>query len=100
MTGEWPVDQIDHINLIKNDNHWFNLRQASSSQNQFNIRRASRNSSGHKGVCWHVRDQKWVAQIRHNNRLISLGYHETKESAAEAYAKCAEALAGEFARIA
>lgn len=27
-TGKWPVDQIDHINRIKNDNRPCNLREA------------------------------------------------------------------------
>lgn len=36
MTGEWPKDQIDHINRIKDDDRWENLREATQSQNSFN----------------------------------------------------------------
>ena len=36
MTGEWPEDQIDHINRIRDDDRWINLRAASQSQNSYN----------------------------------------------------------------
>jgi len=36
MTGEWPKDQIDHVNRIKSDDRWSNLREATQSQNSFN----------------------------------------------------------------
>ena len=36
MTGEWPKDQIDHINRIKDDDRWENLREATQSQNSYN----------------------------------------------------------------
>jgi hypothetical protein len=36
MTGEWPKDQIDHVNRIKDDDRWENLREATQSQNSFN----------------------------------------------------------------
>lgn len=36
MTGEWPKDQIDHINRLKGDDRWENLREATQSQNSYN----------------------------------------------------------------
>jgi hypothetical protein len=36
MTGDWPVDQVDHINRIRDDDRWINLREATQSQNSFN----------------------------------------------------------------
>src|SRR5271157_2682369 len=38
VTGSWPKYQIDHVNLIKTDNRWINLREATISQNKANIR--------------------------------------------------------------
>lgn len=31
MTGEWPVSEVDHKNLEKDDNVWTNLRAATRS---------------------------------------------------------------------
>ena len=36
MTGSWPSEQIDHVNHIKSDNRWSNLREASRAQNTQN----------------------------------------------------------------
>jgi hypothetical protein len=33
MTGEWPLVWVDHINEIKNDDRWENLRLATISEN-------------------------------------------------------------------
>jgi hypothetical protein len=33
MTGKWPVGVIDHINTIRNDNRWCNLRELSRLEN-------------------------------------------------------------------
>jgi hypothetical protein len=49
MTGSWPREQIDHINLIKNDNRFENLREATQTQNHANTRARRR---GLKGITW------------------------------------------------
>ena len=36
MTGRWPEPETDHINGIRNDNRWSNLREVTVSQNQLN----------------------------------------------------------------
>ena len=91
MYGEWPEDQIDHINRIRTDNRIANLREVSHKQNGQNRSKRSDNKSGHPGVCWHKRDSKWVARIRHNYKHIHLGYFATLEEALSAR-KAAEKL--------
>ena len=38
--GEWPADQIDHINGIRTDNRIANLREANNAENHHNLRKA------------------------------------------------------------
>lgn len=39
MTGEWPKEEIDHINRVRSDNRFSNLREATRSSNNCNRRR-------------------------------------------------------------
>lgn len=73
-TGEWPSDQIDHINQKRDDNRISNLRQVTNHENTKNKVRLKRNTSGVTGVDWDKRKGKWRAQIKHNKRGIFLGY--------------------------
>lgn len=36
MTGDWPTQEVDHINRNKTDNRWYNLRDVPRSVNQKN----------------------------------------------------------------
>ena len=74
MTGDWPKHQVDHINGIRDDNRWCNLRDVKQSVNQQNQRSPHRdNKSGYAGVCWDKSINKWRAQITVNNKKIHLG---------------------------
>lgn len=86
MTGEWPKDEIDHVNNIRNDNRWCNLREATRKQNCVN--RKGYGGTGIKGV--HKTSKgKFVAQIR-------LGTFDTIEEAEKVYNEAASKLHGEF----
>lgn len=89
--GAWPKDQLDHINRIRTDNRIANLREASHKQNNQNKSKQSNNTSGHPGIYRHKRISKWRAQIKHNQKHISLGYFENLEEAIAAR-KAAEKL--------
>ena len=73
MTGDWPKHQVDHINNIKDDNRWCNLRDATNSQNQRNTALRKNNTSGVKGVNWHKGNKKWRARVGYNNKRIHIG---------------------------
>ena len=94
--GEWPKDQIDHINGIKWDNRIENLRECTHQQNQFN-KKSYGKTSEHKGVLWHKSNKKWQARYCYNGKRHHLGYYETEEEAAKAYRKATEHLHKEYA---
>lgn len=86
MTGQWPVKFIDHINTIKIDNRFANLRQADKSQNMQNqIKPIKSNTSGFLGVTWHKAARKWAARIQINNLYINLGLFTDPSVAHHAY---------------
>lgn len=98
IEGRWPQDELDHTNLVKSDNRRENLREATRTENNWNRPRRSNNTSGYKGVSYFKRNDKWRAQIKVNGKVLHLGYFDTAEEAAEAYARAAKLYFGEFAR--
>lgn len=88
--GEFPPEDIDHIDGNGLNNRLENLRAVSHDENGRNQRKYSNNTSGVSGVGWYKRDQKWQAKIRVNRKLVHLGYFSSKEEAVAAR-KAAEA---------
>jgi hypothetical protein len=83
----WPVDQIDHINGIRDDNRIVNLREASATENMQNYALRRDNSSGHQGVCWNKSAKKWHVQVRSPDGKNHVGYFDSLDAAVEARAK-------------
>jgi len=84
MTGEWPKDQVDHINHDRANNRWLNLREATHQENGMNRSLSKANTSGFTGVCWREDRGKWVASIRIDGSLIHLGYFDDFDDAVAA----------------
>lgn len=97
MTGEFPKQQIDHINQNRADNKWSNLREATQSENNCNSQRQTNSVSGFKGVSWNRPRTRRQAEIKTNGKHIFLGYFDTPEAAHAAYIKAAERHHGRFA---
>lgn len=76
MNGVWPSNQIDHINRVRSDNRFCNLRDVSASQNQLN--------SAAIGVSWVRRKKKWRYELRIMGQRFR-GIRATREEAASAY---------------
>lgn len=95
VTGNWPISQIDHINCIKADDRFCNLRMATNAENCRN--RSRRNKTGFKGVS-EVRGG-FVAHIMTNGVREYLGFFSTAETAKEAYNAEALKAHGQFARL-
>ena len=79
--GQWPKDQLDHINGVRADNRLCNLRECSQAENNANTRLYKNNQSGIKGVYWEKERNTWSAYITENKRLKRLGRFKTKEEA-------------------
>lgn len=62
MTGEY-VQGIDHINGIKHDNSWTNLRRCNQKENSANSKLAITNTTGVKGVTLDKSSKLFVAQV-------------------------------------
>jgi hypothetical protein len=99
MTGEHVPDEIDHINRIRNDNRWCNLRLATRFQNSGNTTISKNNTSGYKGVHWNSHRSRWRATIEINGKSIHIGSFVTKEDAFEAYKLAAVYHFGEYAHF-
>jgi hypothetical protein len=83
--GQWPEDQIDHINGVRADNRPENLRRATAAENQQNLKVRKDNTSGFPGV--RRSKSKWQAIIARGGERYHLGNFDTPEQAAAAYAR-------------
>lgn len=97
MYGVWPNYEVDHVNRIKNDDRWVNLRPSNRSQNKANNNVYSNNTSGFPGVsrC----GSKWKAQISVFGKMMHLGVYSSPEEAYQMYKKEKVRIHGEFASI-
>ena len=84
MTGEFPQNEIDHINRIRDDNRFNNLREVSRSKNHMNMSIPSNNKSGVVGVYFHKQRGKYQSQIKINGKNIYLGIYDNFEEAVTA----------------
>lgn len=87
MCGEFPSEDIDHINGCRFDNRWNNLRAVDRATNSQNRRRPkSTSTSGYLGVSFSNETGRWAAQIQVKGKNKNLGRRfVTPEAAHEAY---------------
>lgn len=81
---------VDHINHDKHDNRVENLRIVTQRENSGH--RKNKGTSKYNGVHWCKRGKRWVASIRINNKLKSLGYYKIEHDAHLAHEKALNAL--------
>ena len=72
MTGEMPR-YTDHINHIRHDNRWVNLRKVTQTENQRNASKRKDNRSGVTGVVLVKKTGKLQARIVINRKTKYLG---------------------------
>lgn len=78
MTGEWPEDEMDHIDRKPWNDCWSNLRPATRTEN--NLNRVMIGTSGQQGIYRHSQNDRWIAQYDN----VYIGSYKTIEDAVEA----------------
>jgi hypothetical protein len=93
-----PKDMVvDHANRDTLDDRRKNLRVCTVQQNAMNARKRANATSKYLGVSYNSATGRWVARIRYNYKLYSLGLFTSEVEAARAYNRKARELGGEFA---
>jgi hypothetical protein len=90
-TGSFPSLFIDHIDGNKLNNHFSNLREVTTKQNNEHRGKQKNNTTGYKGVTYNKRLDKFVAQIQHNYQMKYLGVFKTALEASQSYEQAAKA---------
>ena len=95
MTGEDPGElEIDHVDHNPLNNCWTNLRLATRSENNRNVRGKSKQGLP-KGVRRNL--GRFQAQLKLAGKTLHLGTFDSPEEAHRAYMAAANDLHGEFA---
>lgn len=96
MTGEIPV-QVDHINRVKDDNRWNNLRPATQQENNYNCSNRQGTVSGLRNINWHAGTQSWMVRVRDKKISRYLGLFKDLELAEFVASEARAKYHGEFA---
>jgi len=99
LFGKYPDNVVDHINGVKTDNSWINLRDITHSQNLRNCGLSSRNTSGYKGVSYMKGRNMYSAHIGYKGKQKYLGCFKEPKEAYKAYCEAAKELHGEYANV-
>lgn len=75
--GNWPKDQIDHIDRVRDNNSISNLRDVDQSTNLNNTGPQKNNTSGVKYI--HKSGNRWVVSIKGNYSKSFSSIEEAKE---------------------
>ena len=94
MTGRWPRHQIDHIDRVRTNNRFSNLREATMRDQLGNASMRKNNTSGIRGVS--RKRNKWQAQLAYRGTYYSLGSFSSKTQAKSVYDNLSIRLRGKF----
>jgi len=85
MTGRFPVEFVDHINGIRDDNRWCNLREVSRQGNACNLLRHRQGHLVGASLDRRVNAKPWRAYTQVNDKYKHIGYYATEKEAHDAY---------------
>lgn len=87
-----PPETIDHVDRNPSNNKWSNLRTANHTEQKWNMRIRTDNTSGYRGVS--RSGNRWLARMFNRH----LGCFATREEASAVYENIARKLHGKFYR--
>jgi hypothetical protein len=80
VTGSWPVNEIDHINGVRDDNRLVNLRDVTARENLLNMRRHREGQLRY--VTFHKPSGKWHSRTPQiDGKRKYLGLYGTMQEA-------------------
>lgn len=83
--GEFPKNEINHINGIRDDNRLCNLEDITHRNN---CNKSKRHRNGNLFGCYyHKKNKNWISQIRINGKIKHLGVFQTDIEAHNSYLK-------------
>lgn len=88
--------EIDHINNIRIDNNWLNLRVVTKEQNQANSLLRKDSTTKIKGLSFHKVKNKWIGRVQHNKKRYEVS-SVVKEITIEKLINLRNKLHGKFA---
>lgn len=96
MGRELPKEDVDHIDGVRSNNTWSNLRLVNRSQNLMN--RVPNKGRQHKNVYWCVHANSYRVKMKIDGVTRHFGYFKTLEEAAEKAISVRKEFHGEYAR--
>lgn len=87
---------VDHKDRNKLNNQRSNLRFATRTENMFNSKLPSNNTTGYKWICWDKARRKYHVSTKINQKKINVGRYATLEEAIVAVRCKVLPLMGEF----
>jgi len=97
VSGQWPINEIDHIDRNRSNNRICNLREATHAENMMNKPAYKNSKTGIKGVYWHKQHKKYAATIQTRGVTKHIGLYVSIESAALARKQASQKIHKQFA---
>lgn len=91
-------EEVDHIDTDKNNNNITNLRKSTHQQNNWNQPLRKTNTTGHKGVSFNKKRNKYECYCCVDGKRYKLGYFDNLSDAVNTVMKFRELQHGEYAR--
>lgn len=96
MTGDYYTGDIDHVNMKRDDNRWFNLRKCSRAENMKNTTAHCDSKTGFKGVTFRQDINKYSVRITVDGKYKSFGCFSSLSEAVDVANEARKKHHGEF----